>query len=163
MIHMGFVKQGAVRSMQGIALAAGLLTVLAGCGEEQFNRGYVIDQSLLSQIKPGSSAEQVVTVLGTPSTTSTVGGQTYYYISQRASRSFAFQNPQVDEQQVVAIYLNSGNRVERIANYGLQDGVIFDFISRKTPAGGEETSFLRQIFGLVGGGAPSGVESTPQQ
>ncbi len=130
-------------------LAFGLVSLAAGCADEQFNRGYVIDDSLLSQIKPGSSAEQVVLVLGTPSTTSTVGGQTYYYISQRASRSFAFQNPSVQDQQVIAVYLNQANRVERIANYGLQDGVVFDFISRTTASGGAETSFLRQLFGLV--------------
>jgi outer membrane protein assembly factor BamE (lipoprotein component of BamABCDE complex) len=138
----------------GAILAIGLSIFVAGCAEEQFNRGYVIDNSLLSQIKVGSSAEQVVLVLGTPSTVSTVGGQTYYYISQRASRSFAFQNPSVSDQQVVAIYLNKGNRVDKIANYGLQDGVVFDFVSRTTPSGGEETSFLRQLFGLLG--------STPQ-
>jgi outer membrane protein assembly factor BamE (lipoprotein component of BamABCDE complex) len=137
-----------------VLLTATLAAFTAGCGEEQFNRGYVIDDSLLSQIKPGSSAEQVVLVLGTPSTVSTVGGQTYYYISQQATRSFAFQMPSVSAQQVVAIYLNKQNRVERIANYGLQDGVVFDFISRKTPAGGEDASFLRQIFGLLGSTPP---------
>jgi outer membrane protein assembly factor BamE (lipoprotein component of BamABCDE complex) len=136
------------------ALAAGLSAFAAGCAEEQFNRGYVIDDSLLSQIKPGSSAEQVILVLGTPSTVSTVGGQTYYYISQRATRNFTFQNPAIQDQQVVAIYLNKQNRVDRIANYGLQDGVVFDFVSRTTPAGGEETNFLRQVFGLL--------SSTPQ-
>jgi outer membrane protein assembly factor BamE (lipoprotein component of BamABCDE complex) len=143
-------KDAAANRVVMAALVLALGAFVSGCGEETFNRGYVIDQSLLSQIKPGSSAEQVVLVLGTPSTVSTVGGQTYYYISQRASRSFAYQNPSVDEQQVVAIYLNKENRVDRIANYGLQDGVVFDFISRTTPSGGEETSFLRQVFGLLG-------------
>ena len=33
-----------------------------------------------------------------------------------------------------------------MALYGLQDGKVFDFISRTTPAGGEESSFLGQIF-----------------
>ena len=32
------------------------------------------------------------------------------------------------------------------ALYGLQDGRVFDFISRTTPAGGEESSFIGQIF-----------------
>ncbi len=148
------MKQMAARRIGAAFLALSLAGFAGGCAEEQFNRGYVIDDSLLSQIKVGSSAEQVVLVLGTPSTTSTVGGQTWYYISQTASRSFAFQAPSVVNQQVVAIYLDKQNRVERIANYGLQDGVVFDFISRETPSGGEETSFLRQLFGLLG--------STPQ-
>jgi outer membrane protein assembly factor BamE (lipoprotein component of BamABCDE complex) len=137
-----------------LVVAAALASFATGCADEQFNRGYVIDDSLISQIKPGSSAEQVVLVLGTPSTVSTVGGQTYYYISQRATRSFTFQRPAIQDQQVVAIYLNRQNRVDRVANYGMQDGVIFDFVSRSTPSAGEETSFLRQVFGLL--------SSTPQ-
>jgi outer membrane protein assembly factor BamE (lipoprotein component of BamABCDE complex) len=148
------MRRSARKRVAQAVVAAGLVLFAAGCAEEQFNRGYVIDDSLLSQIKPGSSAEQVVLVLGTPSTVSTVGGQTYYYISQRATRNFTFQNPSIQDQQVVAIYLNAQNRVDRIANYGLQDGVVFDFISRSTPSAGEETNFLRQIFGLL--------SSTPQ-
>jgi outer membrane protein assembly factor BamE (lipoprotein component of BamABCDE complex) len=154
------MKQAAAKRISTAILALGLAAFAGGCAEEQFNRGYVIDQSLLSQIKPGSSAEQVVLVLGTPSTTATVGGQTWYYISQVASRSFAFQNPSVQDQQVVAVYFNASNRVERIANYGLQDGVVFDFVSRSTPSGGEETSFLRQLFGLLGS-APQIPSSQP--
>jgi outer membrane protein assembly factor BamE (lipoprotein component of BamABCDE complex) len=144
------------------ALAMGLL--LAGCAEEQFNRGYVIDDALLSQVQVGSSAEQVVSVLGTPSTTSTVGGQTYYYISQKAQRSAAFLQPTVTDQRVIAVYLDGKNRVSRIANYGLQDGVIFDFITRKTPAGGEEANLLRQIFGLLGTqSAPNPQSEAPRR
>jgi outer membrane protein assembly factor BamE (lipoprotein component of BamABCDE complex) len=90
--------------------------------------------------------QSVLQILGTPSTTSTVGNRTFYYISQTARRRFQFQDPQVIDQQVLVIYFNKSFKVERIAHYGLQDGVIFDFISRTTPTGGEEQSFLRNLF-----------------
>jgi outer membrane protein assembly factor BamE (lipoprotein component of BamABCDE complex) len=67
-------------------------------------------------------------------------------VSQRTQRTFQFQNPQVVDQNVLAIYFNRSFKVERVANWGLQDGVIFDFISRTTPTGGEEQSFLRNLF-----------------
>jgi outer membrane protein assembly factor BamE (lipoprotein component of BamABCDE complex) len=89
-------------------------------------------------------------VLGTPSTTSTVGGKTYYYISQRTEQQFQFQQPTIVDQKVLAIYLNKANKVERIANYGTQDGVVFDFISRKTETGGADQAFLRNLFRSVG-------------
>ncbi len=89
---------------------------------------------------------KVLEILGTPSTTSTVGNRTFYYIGQTVRRRFQFQDPQVIDQQVLVIYFNKGFKVERIANYGLQDGVIFDFISRTTASGGEEQSFLRNLF-----------------
>jgi len=132
------------RATLGVALAASL--GLAACESEVINRGWVQDDRALDQIKPGASAEQVVLVLGTPSTVSTVGGKTYYYVSQKLSRRFAFMTERIDDQRVVAVYLDPKNKVSRVANYGMQDGAIFDFISRTTPSGGEELSILRQLF-----------------
>jgi len=134
--------------------------LLAGCGpdsggfvlptsagmNETFARGFVMDEGLVAQIKPGMDVQAVLTTLGTPSTTSTVGNRTFYYISQTMRRRFQFQDPQVIDQQVLVVYFNKSFKVERVAHYGLQDGVIFDFISRTTPAGGEEQSFLRNLF-----------------
>lgn len=129
-----------------LGLAAALSLGLAACEGEIINRGWVQDDRALDQIKPGASAEQVVLVLGTPSTVSTVGGKTYYYVSQKLSRRFAFMAERIDDQRVVAVYLDPKNKVSRVANFGLQDGVIFDFISRTTPSGGEEITLLRQLF-----------------
>lgn len=136
---------------------------LAGCGaggpdnygfsvptsaglNEEITRGFVMDQEAIGKVKPGMDVQGVLQVLGTPSTTSTVGNRTFYYVSQRSRRMFQFQNPTVVEQNVVAVYFNNGFKVERIANWGLKDGVLFDFISRTTPTGGEEQSFLRNLF-----------------
>lgn len=135
-----------------VALVSGL--ALAGCADQGIGqRGYVVDDKALEQIKVGSSAEQVVLVMGTPSTTSTVGGQTYYYISQRLSKPVLFLNDKITDQRVIAFYLDGKNRVERIADYGLKDGKVFDFISRTTPTGGQESSFLGNVFRRVGASA----------
>ncbi|MFN3672629.1 MAG: outer membrane protein assembly factor BamE [Bosea sp. (in: a-proteobacteria)] len=133
---------------------------LAGCGpdaggfklptsaglNEEYTRGFVMDEGLIAQIKPGMDVQSVLTILGTPSTTSTVGNRTFYYISQTVRRRFQFQELSVIDQKVLVVYFNKGFKVERIANYGLKDGVIFDFISRTTETGGEEQSFLRNLF-----------------
>lgn len=121
------------------------LPTSAGMNEE-YTRGFVMDDTLIAQVKPGMDVQAVLTTLGTPSTTSTVGNRTFYYISQRVRRRFQFQDLSVVDQNVLVVYFNKSFKVERIANYGLQDGVIFDFISRTTPTGGEEQSFLRNLF-----------------
>ncbi len=121
------------------------LTTSAGLNEE-YTRGFVMDDTLVGQVKPGMDVQAVLTTLGTPSTTSTVGNRTFYYISQTVRRRFQFQDLSVIDQKVLVVYFNKGFKVERIANYGLQDGVIFDFISRTTTTGGEEQSFLRNLF-----------------
>jgi outer membrane protein assembly factor BamE (lipoprotein component of BamABCDE complex) len=130
--------------LAGLALVAAL--GLAACEPEVINRGYQVDDRALEQIRPGASAEQVVLVLGTPSTVATVGGKVYYYISQRLDRRFQFMGETIRDQRVIAVYLDGKNKVERVANYGLQDGQVFDFITRTTAAGGEELSFLRQLL-----------------
>ncbi|QFU16588.1 outer membrane protein assembly factor BamE [Microvirga thermotolerans] len=130
-----------------LAAATFLATSLAGCmGGEEFHRGYFVDERTVSQVKKGMSGEQVLTTLGTPSTVSTVGNKTWYYISQTSRRTFQFMGEQVVDQKVMAVYFDKNLRVERVALYGLQDGKVFDFITRTTPSGGQETSFLGQIL-----------------
>jgi outer membrane protein assembly factor BamE (lipoprotein component of BamABCDE complex) len=131
-------------AMARLAFAAALTLSLAGCigYDGDLQHGYVADERLQAQVKVGSSAEQVLVVLGTPSTTSTVGGSAWYYISQKTSQTLAFQRPAIVDQRIFAVYFDKTKKVERIANYGLQDGKVFDFVSRTTPTAGAESSFL---------------------
>ena len=88
-------------------------------------------------------------MLGTPSTVATVSGEVFYYISQRAEQSLAFLPQKVTNQRVIAVYFDRERRVERLANYGLKDGKVFDFVSRTTPSGGAELSYLNYVFSLT--------------
>ena len=134
------------RAVRPIAAALGLSVLLAGCFEASFHRGYVFDQASLDQVPVGASQEQVLLVLGTPSTIATVSGEVFYYVSQRAERKATFLKSEVVDQRVLAIYFDPNRRVERVANYGLKDGKVFDFVSRTTMTGGEDLNLLRQIF-----------------
>lgn len=131
-----------------LGLAGFLALGLAGClgYDGEVIHGYQVDPKLLDQVKVGSSAEQALIVMGTPSTTSTVGGDAWYYITQTTDRSVLFMDPKIMDQRVLAIYFDKQKRVERIANYGLQDGKVFDFVSRTTPTGGAESTFLTGLF-----------------
>jgi outer membrane protein assembly factor BamE (lipoprotein component of BamABCDE complex) len=131
-----------------LAWALACALALAGCGNltETLQRGYVLPEGALEQIPVGATQEQVLIVLGTPSTVATVNGEAFYYISQKAQRSAAFMPHQVVDQRVVAVYFDKDRRVERLANYGLKDGKIFDFVSQTTTTGGQELSYVRNIF-----------------
>ena len=126
--------------------------LVAGCGslEQSFQRGYVVPEGALEQIPLASSQEQVLIVLGTPSTVATVSGEAFYYISQRAEKAAAFMPQKVVEQRVIAVYFDKERRVARLADYRLQDGKIFDFVSRTTPSGGSELSYLTYLFKIIG-------------
>ena len=115
-------------------------------GGQTLTHGYVFDDRVLDQIRPGMDVQAVLQKLGQPSNVSTVGNQTFYYTSQTTYQRFQFQQPSIIDQRVFAVYFDKKFKVERLANWGLQDGKVFDFISRSTPSSGVEQSFLRQVF-----------------
>ena len=130
------------------ALTLACSLALMGCGRfsETFQRGYVLQEGALEQIPIGASQEQVLIVLGTPSTVAMINGEVFYYISQKAERAAAFLHQEVVDQRVVAVYFDQSRTVRRLANYGLKDGKIFDFVSQTTPTGGQDLNYLRGIF-----------------
>ena len=132
-------------------LAAMTALSLGGCGDfsQVYQRGYIPPEGALEQVPLGASQEQVLIVLGTPSTVATVSGETFYYISQRAEQSLAFLNQKVTNQRVVAVYFDKNRRVERLAHYGLKDGKVFDFVSRTTPTSGVELNYINYIFSIT--------------
>ncbi len=132
------------------AVIAALALPLGGCFfGETFQRGYVLPDGALEQIRLGASQEQVLIVLGTPSTVATVSGEAFYYISQKAERPVSFMPTSVTDQRVIAIYFDKDRRVQRVASYGLKDGKVFDFISRTTPTAGSELTFVQALFHTI--------------
>jgi outer membrane protein assembly factor BamE (lipoprotein component of BamABCDE complex) len=141
--------RGKASRWRAAAATALLCVMLAGCTGEQYQKGYILPPGALEQIPIGASQDQVLIVMGTPSTVATLNGEVFYYISQRAERKVAFMNQQLIDQRVIAIYFDKNRQVIRLANYGLQDGKIFDFISRTTPTSGQELSYLAPLFKLL--------------
>src|SRR6201997_1948066 len=141
-----FARCLGLRMLAAAVLVCGLL---AACTGEQFQKGYILPQGALEQIPIGASQDQVLIVLGTPSTVATLDGEVFYYISQRTSRPVAFMNQRVVDQRVIAVYFDKNRQVRRLANYGLKDGKIFDFVSRTTPTSGQELSYLTPLFKLL--------------
>lgn len=141
------------RLMTGAGLALAISIGLSGCLSAPQTHGHIIDNEMLSQVQPGVSQEQVQLVLGSPDTTSTIGGQAYYYISTTVKESPIFGS-EITDQRVVAVYFDAKGTVTNIANYGLQDGKVFDFIQRKTVTGGNDLGLLTQMLEGLGRGNP---------
>jgi outer membrane protein assembly factor BamE (lipoprotein component of BamABCDE complex) len=136
------------RALLGMAVCAAL--TLGGCigYDGDFDRGYQVDDQTISQLKVGATTKpEALALLGTPSTTSTVGGDAWYYIGQKMKRTLEFMPVQMADQHVLAVYFAKDGKVDRIANYGMQDGKVFDFVSRTTPTGGSEPDFIKNMMG----------------
>jgi outer membrane protein assembly factor BamE (lipoprotein component of BamABCDE complex) len=138
-------RPAAAARMAALALVSAL--AVTGCStRETFQRGYVLPEGALEQIPLGASQEQVLLVLGTPSTVATVSGEAFYYISQRADRPIAFMQTKVTDQRVIAVYFDKDRKVQRVAEYGMKDGKVFDFVSRTTPTSGNDLNVITTII-----------------
>ncbi|NRG18423.1 outer membrane protein assembly factor BamE [Rhizobiales bacterium] len=131
--------------LRGAVLASALALPLGGCFTTTLTHGHVISPDTVQDVQIGSSREQVELVLGSPSTTSRLNGDAYYYISQ-ITETTAFLPPKVVEQRVVAVYFDDDGFVRDVGFYSLEDGKVVDILTRKTRTGGEDYGFLTQIL-----------------
>ncbi|WP_333793888.1 outer membrane protein assembly factor BamE [Hyphomicrobium sp.] len=149
-----FADRDRARDVALGALMPLLLAVMVGisaCSEQITKHGHLFRESDIAQVQPGMGQEQVKLILGSPTTTTTYGnGSAYYYISSTSKRTAFMKGNEVD-RQVLAVYFSPAGTVDRVANYGLKDGKVFDFVSRTTPApGGKEDGIFKQLFRNLG-------------
>jgi outer membrane protein assembly factor BamE (lipoprotein component of BamABCDE complex) len=149
------------RRPRAVMMAIVLSIGAAGCISTESQHGYVVPEYAVEQVPIGSSKDQVLIALGSPSTTENFGGEAFYYISQTRKQAAAFMPEKAVSQRVLAVYFDSDDKVTRIADYGLKDGKAFDFVSRTTPTAGKDENFLNQVLGGItggkGGGGPFGA------
>jgi outer membrane protein assembly factor BamE (lipoprotein component of BamABCDE complex) len=133
-----------------LALAALLAVGWAGCAETITRHGHLFQENDLAQISPGMSSEQVRTSLGTPTTTAAVGaGSAFYYVSSTEGQT-SFMLPKEKDRRVVAVYFGPSGSVDRVAQYGLKDGKVFDYVKNETPTLTKEEGLLKSLFRNLG-------------
>lgn len=133
------------RKMRGAACVVALAALLGGCITETYQRGYLLPDGALEQVQLGASQQEVLIILGTPSTVATVNGEVFYYISQKSQQTSFLPQREID-RRVIAVYFDQSRKVNRVANYGMKDGRVFDFVSRTTPSGGQELNYVQYIL-----------------
>lgn len=127
-----------------------LVFLSASCSPIIENRGYVFDEKLLDQIKVNETiSNDVMDILGSPSTTSAIDASTWYYIFSKAE-TVAFYHPTVTDRRVLAVSFDDDNKVNNLKYYGLEEGKIISYVDRTTPTRGRELTVLQQLFGNLG-------------
>jgi outer membrane protein assembly factor BamE (lipoprotein component of BamABCDE complex) len=148
-------------SVARLSLIVALVAVLAACGARRDVRGNYLTDTQLAQIKVGTTnRETVVHVLGPPSTEGTFDQHVWYYIG-RQTEEWAFLNPEVLDQRVLAVYFNDKGIVENLQRYNYGDARNVDVVARETPTSGHKIGFFEQIFsnlGVLGGSGSSSSE-----
>lgn len=134
---------------------------LGGCDSIIDQRGFAPTPGSVEKLEIGTqSREDVIRLIGTPSSVGTFNPNTWYYISQR-QEAYAFFKPQVLEQKVIQLAFNEAGRLQSIKNYDLTDGKDIDMVSRITPTAGKELTVLEQVLGNVGKFSGPKKESNP--
>ena len=127
-----------------------IVVALAACQPTIDQRGNLPDDKKISSIEPGVTTKQAVSqLLGTPSSVSTFGDKTWYYISRRTEQT-AFFNPQVLDQQVIVVGFDEGGVVRNVQHLNLADSRPIDPSPRETPSAGKELGFVEQLLGNLG-------------
>ena len=141
-------------------LAGAAALLLAGCTPRIDQRGNKPDEEQVTQIMPGvDDKNRVAELIGTPSTVSTFNDRTWYYISKRTETT-AFLDPDVTDQEILAIQFDDSGIVDNMRVYGLEDGRTLAYVDRTTPTEGNELTIIQQLLGNLGRFNPEGDSKT---
>ncbi len=134
-----------------------LALLLAACSGDVQVHGNIPDPELVAEIEPGSYGRRdVAGLLGSPSTVSTFGDSSWYYVGERVS-NFAFFKPKVLERNVLVVSFDEEGRVATTRIYTLADGREIDPVDRVTPTEGRDLSVVQQLLGNFGRFSPDAV------
>src|SRR5215468_3454268 len=112
------------------AMTIVVAAVLSACSAQIDQRGNLPDADAVLSIEPGvQTKDQVSQLLGTPSSVGTFDDKTWYYISKR-TRTVAFFDPEVVDQQVLRIKFDDAGIVKNVDYFGLNDALAIDPVAR---------------------------------
>jgi outer membrane protein assembly factor BamE (lipoprotein component of BamABCDE complex) len=144
------VRQIYARALRVAALAALAAVALSACSETVTVHGHQFQDTDLQRVSKGMGQDQVRAALGSPTTTAAVGtGSAYYYISSTETQA-AFFKPSEKDRKVLAVYFSPMGSVDRVAQYGLKDGKVFDYVKNETPNAARDESMLKKLFRNLG-------------
>lgn len=133
------------------AVCLGLAVGFAACSERIDQRGNLPDPDQLANIEIGHINKQgVQQLIGTPSSVGVFDGDTtWYYISERTSKT-AFFDPKVLDRKVFVMRFDSKDILQDMKTLDYEDGKDVAMVDRKTPTAGNDFGILRQLFGNFG-------------
>lgn len=136
------------------AVAGFLVTGLLGCAPTINNHGFDKEEVEFKKITPGvSKREDVLQLLGSPTSLSNFAPETWYYISNKTSAT-AFLPVKTIDQSVIEITFNAGGIVTNVKAISREEASEIKPIERQTPTSGHQSSVLREVFSNFGRMAP---------
>ncbi len=147
---MGRGEGGRRPAGRNLGLVLVLGGALAACSPVYRYHGYIPSQSELAGLVVGqSSREDVIALVGAPTTTGVTGDDAFYYVRSRF-RDYGYRASREVEREVLVVSFSAAGTVRNVERFGLQDGNVVALSRRVTDDNLRDTTFIRQLLGNVG-------------
>ena len=125
----------------------GLFVVVSACSPRAKTSGNLPDPKKISELKTGDiSREEVIEFLGSPSSVTFFGDETWLYISEK-TETLAWFEPEIKNRLVLALSFSKDGILSKIKKSGLDESKTIIYIDRKTPTHGSKMTVLEQLVG----------------
>lgn len=132
------------------ALSLVFILLLASCSQRLETTGYFMNKNKLGLIKINKTSKQeVINILGKPTTKSAFEPEVYYYI-ERQYEQVAFFTPKLRKQSIISIEFDQKNVVSNIKAYNEKDAKSLNYDDEKVSFEGNKVSPLKQILENIG-------------
>ena len=125
------------------------LVIISACSTVRQQNGAELRQVKLDQINSDSVKGDVYNLLGSPSTKSVYGEETWYYITSRTKKQL-IRDDKIINQSIVAISFNPNDTVDNIEVYDENSRREFASSDRVTPTAGRQLNVFEQLLGNIG-------------
>jgi outer membrane protein assembly factor BamE (lipoprotein component of BamABCDE complex) len=124
---------------------------VTACVKAEESRGYVKGVKVnVDRIKIGvSDKKDVQYLLGSPSSTSSFGDETWYYIGLRMAQS-TYHRPEIVDQDILVVKFNDSGLVEDVTHKGDEERRNISISAESTPTEGNQITILEQLLGNLG-------------
>ena len=136
---------------------------LTACSNDIFvsHCGNMPSDERISQVQKGQTKDEVLEILGTPSSIVSLDQNTWIYMSSEIKK-VAFFKPEELNRDVLSIRFNRYNQVENIERLGKEQGQNIAVSEKETETLGNRPGFFEKYFGGVGQFIPFGSGSSNQ-
>ena len=140
-----FGRSAALAMLLGTTLIA-----TAGCTRMRDRQGYIVDETLVSSVQPGTdNRESVAATLGRPTFVGQFDQRDWYYVS-RETKNLGFNHPKPSAQIVLHVRFDEAGNVASVERTGLEQVASINPSNDETPTLGSRRSLFDELFGNIG-------------
>lgn len=120
----------------------------SGCIKTYHTSGHLFKEDEIQALEKARSKQEIEDLLGSPTTVSDFGKETWYYITSK-KETIAFLPDKVIEQNIIAVTFDQDN-VSKILRYTEHDKHEVELISEYTVTKGNDTTATQHLFTNLG-------------